>query len=410
MNGLDIHEGRIAPGTALHGKPAKSINVLRDVDETPLRTTSRAEAAGGSVADDVARKTQALEDMEAAARSALDRGDHDSAENHAKRLLARAKRERSSRHVAIATLLLGEVTDRRGDLELALLSFEDADRMSEHLRISDRIEVATCIGRTLRRSGQIAESVAFLSAAELRFSGDLDANPASASRLFVQMMAALYEIGSPEEAFRKIETAVKLAKRSRNRLAMADALWAHGVMLHDIEPKRALSLYRRAAAIYEGLGSNWNLHGVLNQVGSCAMALGNYTLARTALERAYDVAETGGPLRRAHVAQFLSRLELATGNVSKAVQFAEESVALYEGRQPHGCADSRVALGQALVTIDPPRAEKEMLRGIAELEALGAARDSAIALKALANLYESQGRGEDAAAALKRGLAADTVA
>jgi DNA-binding SARP family transcriptional activator/tetratricopeptide (TPR) repeat protein len=187
----------------------------------------------------------------------------------------------------------------------------------------------------------------------------------------LQVLATVkLELGQPDDALELLAEALRVAQATRNRRGESRVLARRGeAYLLAAEPGRALGTFELALAKARDLGDPVCESDALRGVGVAKTRLGEFGPARSALQRALELAGTAGTPRR-RILHGLGELALASGDPGQAVVLAEQA------------ASASRDLGEPLEEVQALTLLSDAHAALGDSAAAGAASALAAALRA----------------------------
>ncbi len=277
---------------------------------------------------------------------------------------------------------LGRIRYFLGQAYLGASEPERADTLLAEARahfeaINDGMMLAECIGAqaSLATMTQSKDAMALAEKA-LAVCRDLKPMPAPTEARLLSILAGAY-LASREldSAIAAYEEAIEAAGSLFDLRRVARMYGGLGVAYQEIGEVEAGARYTmRSVALLEVLRDRISLARSENNLGLVLMGRGDFTAARTHLDRSLELCEeTDHEFGRSHV--LLSKCELATneGNIDQAYDFAQQALEMAE-RLEEGAsiAESHVWLGRiADRRADREAADREFEEAINGFQALG---------------------------------------
>ncbi|MGH2829905.1 MAG: helix-turn-helix domain-containing protein, partial [Actinomycetota bacterium] len=326
-----------------------------------------------------------LESLRVTVLRLLDQTDWAEARAVAGRLLDLATGAGSRAHEADALRALGEIEERIGSPEEALVLYEKAAVVrSPNVTRDDAVDMTVRLARTHRRLGDLGTSSDLLERALADLAPDSSLYPGLMARLCLHLAATCFERGDIARSRRVGLEGIEHARAAGDTRTLASALWAAAPPMAAADPARALSLIRRAGTLYAELGLTLELGRLHAQMGVVALQAGDTVTARTALDRAVELMGSAAtPSALSTILVTRADMELQEGNMQRAAALARQTMALAEHIEPLELARAQRVLGEALLHDDPEAAERELRRAIELFTSAGAQRDSARCFRSL---------------------------
>lgn len=253
----------------------------------------------------------------------------------------------------------------------------------------DDIDHGLQLSTALVNAGQSAEALRILAALRQLPAGRDD------PRIDLEEARAAFRYGDLVTMTRAAAATEAKARRSGERLALAQALALQGIALKDMgKPEEAASRFRESEKLARALGHPWTAGMALSNLGEALQALGDLEEAELRFQQSLDIArQLGSALGIASQLRSLARLHQDRGELAESLSLFAESHAVYVeigDRMMQG----RVLTGMAQILLQ--QGETDAARQRAE-EAVAAARDvgnradEARALEILASVLSGQG-------------------